>query len=390
MSDRLHTDYAHLPLTADERDTCMGLLASDPLARMTIMPNHAVDAFGNLGGFVFDTDAGARGTVLPVARRMFFGHSATFIDEPEGRILSLMSQHAENRARMLEFLQALHSVPVERHATLDCVPLSSQASCFRSVDAAEWVPEPPECIGLYHAYLRGFNRDVRAHRLLVVCSGGLPRACDEFANLVIDVGPRQTCADVASSVEAWWLRKACARSRARLMCMLADAFGLNVPRHEDIFAKLGAARVSVARPVTDTVEHDLTLDVARSRVRVLNSCCDTTRPFNGMLCRMHPAEGFWLFRGARHQDGSFGSVFGGPTGPGAFPVSQCALPRASPHSVLATGLDDCIVRLDAARAAPLDDTFMCFDHAYMQRLHAMRWEADFGHVELMPIVVGLS
>lgn len=45
---------------------------------------------------------------------------------------------------------------------------------------------------MYHAYIRGFNRDVRTHRLFIVCSGGLSRACDEFCNLVIDIGKLST------------------------------------------------------------------------------------------------------------------------------------------------------------------------------------------------------
>jgi len=45
---------------------------------------------------------------------------------------------------------------------------------------------------VYHSYIRGFNRDVRTHRLFIVCSGGLSRACDEFCNLVIDIGKLST------------------------------------------------------------------------------------------------------------------------------------------------------------------------------------------------------
>ena len=55
-----------------------------------------------------------------------------------------------------------------------------------------WTPELPERIGVYHAYIRGFNRDVRTHRLFIVCSGGMARACDEFCNLVIDIGKLST------------------------------------------------------------------------------------------------------------------------------------------------------------------------------------------------------
>jgi hypothetical protein len=82
-------------------------------------------------------------------------------------------------------------------ATLDCVPENCsshtthgtlQAQGLLTVDSKHWTPELPERIGIYHAYIRGFNRDVRTHRLFIVCTGGMPRASDDFCNLVIDVG----------------------------------------------------------------------------------------------------------------------------------------------------------------------------------------------------------
>jgi hypothetical protein len=99
---------------------------------------------------------------------------------------------------------------------------------LRTIDSKEWSPELPETIGLYHAYLRGYNRDVRAHKMFIVCSGGLEKACDAFCNLLIDVGDKWTAREVAESEEAWWLRKACQRGRCRLIKSLADAFGVRV------------------------------------------------------------------------------------------------------------------------------------------------------------------
>ncbi len=81
---------------------------------------------------------------------------------------------------------------------------------------------------MYHAYIRGFNRDVRTHRLFIVCSGGLSRACDEFCNLVIDIGRHSTAQEVCESQEAWWLRKACLRARCRLIHGLAKALDIPV------------------------------------------------------------------------------------------------------------------------------------------------------------------
>ena len=55
------------------------------------------------------------------------------------------------------------------------------------MDSRPWTPELPERIGIYHAYIRGYNRDVRAHKLFICCTGGLNRASDAFCNLVSHV-----------------------------------------------------------------------------------------------------------------------------------------------------------------------------------------------------------
>lgn len=99
---------------------------------------------------------------------------------------------------------------------------------LRTIDSKNWTPEVPDTIGIYHAYLRGYNRDVRAHKLFLACSGGLEKACDSFCNLLIDVGEKWTAKEVADSEEVWWLRKACQRGRCRLLKQLADAYGLRV------------------------------------------------------------------------------------------------------------------------------------------------------------------
>ena len=141
----------------------------------------------------------APGNCLPVVRTMFHGHSLVECQADEATIMRLMSEAQENRSKMTEFLRRIEreSVP----ASLDCVPENTsvmtrhgtvQATGLLTVDSQHWTPELPERIGLYHAYIRGFNRDVRTHRLFIVCSGGMNRASDAFCNLVIDVGRHWT------------------------------------------------------------------------------------------------------------------------------------------------------------------------------------------------------
>ena len=69
------------------------------------------------------------------------------------------------------------------------------------MDSGSWTPELPDRIGVYHAYVRGFNRDVRVHKMFFCCSGGLSKASDEFCNLVIDVGKHWTAHEVRREIE---------------------------------------------------------------------------------------------------------------------------------------------------------------------------------------------
>lgn len=137
----------------------------------------------------------ATGNCLPVVRTMFHGHTLVECQADEAMIMRLMSEPEDNRRRMGEFLAKVERECVA--ASLDCVPENAsavtqggvvQAQGLLTVDSQHWTPEVPERIGLYHAYIRGFNRDVRTHRLFIVCSGGMARASDAFCNMVIDGG----------------------------------------------------------------------------------------------------------------------------------------------------------------------------------------------------------
>jgi len=136
--------------------------------------------------------------------------------------------------------------------------------------------------------------------------------------------------------------------------------------------------------VTDTLEHDVA--AAGEAVSVFNGCCDTTRPFNGILARMHPAEGLWLFRGANRGSG-FGSTFGDRRVCGAFPVTQPRVDRL--QSVAVPCSCEPVVRLHSAPPAK-PERYMCFDEAYFRTLERMQWNRDNGFVEMMPIVVGMQ
>lgn len=195
-NDRLVELYAMHPLTNDERITSYSMLASEPSSRILVMPTHHINDMGDMMGFRYTCNAHVTGNCLPVVRTMFHGHTLVecqLADEP--LIMQLMSEPERNRERMLAFLAAVEEACVP--ASLDCAPENAsahtehgtlEATGLLTVDSQHWTPEVPDRIGIYHAYIRGFNRDVRTHRLFIVCSGGMARASDAFCNLVIDVG----------------------------------------------------------------------------------------------------------------------------------------------------------------------------------------------------------
>ena len=361
-------------------------------------------------GFRFDCDPAAPGNVLPLIRTMFHGHTLVECNENEEVILRLMSDMSANRARMMQFLQNVEE-GCTAPAGLECVPENAstvtkegpvQAQGLLSVDSKAWTPEFPERIGLYHAYIRGFNRDVRTHRLFISCTGGMSRASDAFCNLVIDVGKGWTAKDICESEEAWWLRKGCQRARCRLIKSLADEFGLSLTHMQDIhsydrtqamlvlfwyfcFYLFLLEHMQIALPTTDTLEHDMGVlrDGQTERVAVYNACVDTTRNLNGIACNMHPSEGVWLFRGSP-RGSCFGSMFGDYQTCGIFPT--CAPRVRRPQSIL-VGDSSAVVRLHSRAER---DWSSCFDEAYFKNLERMQWNRDNGFIELIPIVVGLQ
>lgn len=232
---RVHRSFALHPPTADEEATCVSMVAREQSARLTLMPTHHVGEFGDLTGFRFDCGMHASGGCLPVSRRMFYGHTLAECTDGEDSILRIMSEPQKNREVMREFMARVERECVP--ASLECAPDNSDALTghgrlqgmdLRTVDCKAWTPDAPELVGVYHAYLRGYNRDVRAHKMFIACSGGLEKACDDFCNLHIDAGAKWTAKEVADSEEAWWLRKACHRARCRTIKGAAEAFGLRV------------------------------------------------------------------------------------------------------------------------------------------------------------------
>ena len=387
---RLRADHGLYPISHDEAATCKAMLEQDETSHMLLLPTHHISAQGDMMGFRYECGANRPGEALPVLRTMFFGHTATECQDDDAAIMRLLSDPEGIRRKMEEFIQELRDA--YQPADLSCIPDNAtvvtstglmQATDLRSVDCKPWAPELPESIGLYHAYIRGYNRDIRTHKLFIACSGGCAKAADQFCNLIIDVGREWTACEIVDSEEAWWLRRACQRARCRLIKMLADKFGVRVPSVEDVLAFAGAKDRAIlqAVPTTDTVEHDLAR-LGPSTVALHNLAVDTTRITNGILCQMHPAEGYWLFRGAPRGTGVHGAMFGSHAVCGAFPTRSPRLPGAAKHPNSVAVQDGAHVMRFGQGGRGERRHYLCFDEAFFKNLERMQWNRDNGFVEL--------
>ena len=396
MDGRLKTDFALNPITNDENATLSAMLNADASSRVLLLPTHHISCQGDMMGFRYECNAHITGGTLPITRCMFSGHTASECLDDDTAILKLMSDQEGNKRKMTEFIAELKGnyCPAE----LSCIPENAtavtsaglmQATDLRSMDCKPWTPEVPDTIGLYHAYIRGYNRDVRTHKLFIICSGGCPKAADQFCNLVIDVGSEWTVGEIAESEEAWWLRRACQRARCRLISMLAKKFGVRVGCVDDVQAYNTKEGQLLAVPTTDTVEHDIS-KLQGSSVAVHNLSVDTTRITNGILCQMHPSEGYWLFRGARRGTGVHGAMFGSHQVCGAFPTRSPLIPPSTArnlNSAVVVQDGHCILREEKVSGR---QHYACFDEAFLKNLERMQWNRDNGVVELIPIVVGMQ
>jgi hypothetical protein len=205
----INDEFALHPLSEDEKRTCESMLAGEESSRVLIMPTHHICPVNmDMSGFRFDIPGYAPGSLLPINRMLFHGHTVVECQNSEEMILDLMKDKEGNRRKMRAFLSGIHERCV-KPADMDCIPDNSSrvmqsgrvnALGMLSADARAWDEELPERIGIYHAYIRGLNRDQRTHkywrvlkcdwrvlttkknRMFIVCSGGMTRASDKFFN----------------------------------------------------------------------------------------------------------------------------------------------------------------------------------------------------------------
>jgi hypothetical protein len=171
-----------------------------------------------------------------------------------------------------------------RHKDGDVVFVSATNST-PIVDSDAWLPElsPTGFVGVFHYWHHG----VHDHRLcmFIVCQSYLPAACMEFADMVRDVGGGCSAMTVQASEEAYWLRKACSRNRARIIDEVASALGLPIQTMPDLNA---AVPTSMAVCLAETLHYDMRNTTDGSMVRILNYVADTSVAENGIVCTLAP------------------------------------------------------------------------------------------------------
>lgn len=101
-----------------------------------------------------------------------------------------------------------------------------------------------------------------------------------------------TAEEVLESEESYYLKRINGRNNNRILKMVADEMGLFIPSIVDSCAY---DPYEIAIPTTETMVNDLKRQ-KDGRVSFLSKCVDSTSIENGVLCCMHPAEGFWLFK----------------------------------------------------------------------------------------------
>lgn len=394
MLIKMHRFAGH-ELNADEQATLDTM--KQTAESIDVLPNHCINSEKEMQGFRLTVCAESKGSALCVNRSMFFGHSLFECIATDhiinSDVVRLMAR--DNRADMQALMDSFNHRDV---ATFDCIPQNtdalingsqdlmsiniSYAKGRRYVDSKPWKPDMPMRMGLYHAMVRGYQKDSRQHKLFVAVSGGCSKCCDMFYNLMMDVGDQWSAKEVYESEEVWWLRKACQRARCMVASQVAKQFGLKIHEYVDTHS-YNTQLIGV--PTVDTIEQNLAY--SDGYVSLTNHCSETSMHQNGLLCCMHPVEGYWLFRGSMRSSTkatNFGSLHG--CNFGLFPTNapRFRVGQGSPSWV--AGHDN---RLIVRRSPPQSDcVYQCFDEHFLRNLAEMGWNRDHGVVELMPIIVG--
>ncbi|EKX36720.1 hypothetical protein GUITHDRAFT_117151 [Guillardia theta CCMP2712] len=343
IHERINRAFELYPLSRDELDTCRALLKPSRHTSIMVMPTHRINEVGEFQGFRFNAGSQINADILPISRKMFFGITMTEClssqrEDTRGvnsKAIDLLNNLDACKQKMQNILQNIQKASLHEKASFQCMPVNAYgmheegdaylSDYRRYTDSKFWNPEPPEFIGIYHGFTRGFINDIREHKLYIACSGGLNYASHDFYNMILDMGDQVTTAKLCESEEVHWLRKASQRARCKIIKMVADEFGLDIPIELDTH-EFSTNGCYIATPTTETIYHDIQ-KTSSDVISVYNHACNTELSDNGILCPMHPSEGIWLVQskiimGFPNLLVTYGAVGEGSEGLSRCPIQQ--------------------------------------------------------------------
>lgn len=430
--ERKDTRFALYPLSKDEEATVDAIIRAEPFSDIVLGPNHHFDADGAFKGFRVSYPAHSLAAGLPINHSMFFGHTVAEVCSNQGamnsEVIRLVGQAARNRELMRELLEEIDRDSTGHEPCLECMPQrfsehttaaaaaadrrvsASVAITRNSIDSRPWEPELPDFIGIYHTFTRGYNKDVREHKMYIVCSGGCPLAAETYYNVVMEINDKMDVNEVCESEETWWLRNASFRARCRLLHKLAEKFELKVTTIKDVHSY--DEQTNMVRASTDTVYNDITA-LRSGHIAVFNHVVDTTTCKNGIVNPMHPKEGVWIFKGPQRSSAgvnSMGSSWGDQRSGGIFPSGAFCItqPKRDPQRPTARGLASITTETSELivchRCSDVETKqgakqhtqktsreFSWYDESCLNMLSTkLQWDRNAGVVELMPIIVGIT
>jgi hypothetical protein len=433
---RLLLHAAFYPLLNDERETFLASLKRDEGTTIQVMPNHHVDAQGNLRGFRFTVDPETGTANFPVNREMFFGTTICEVlpmhNSIHPKAFQLLQNFSECKKKLLHVIRKVTASQNEA-PNFSCIPEALQepeednedlsveeriaiserrfealhtghlSAMKRFRDAKEWPCDVPQQFGLYHAHVRNRDTGLREHKLFISTTGGCRAAAQQFHNLYIDLLGSATVSELATCEEAWWLKRTSTRTRLRFNDEIAKALELTVESEIDVNAHDENRKIPIA--TTNCFSHDI-VDLENGKVGLYNECCDTTAARNGVVCIQEPAEGIWIFQGPQQFSSplhsNFGAGFGDQFVSGTFPSGVVASEKerfeaqntSTRLNIKQQQASEHVFYYDPVTGKEVEPETLLyttrFDETFLKHLEAFHsWErAGAEIVQLIPICVG--
>ena len=388
---RLNVEDQWLPLRTEEKDACVNMLQSSSHSHLKILPNHHMDLEGQLCGFMYTCQQDTLAKALPISKSVIYVtsvyecvrmHASTGALHPDA--LRLVNEQRESKQTLENFVQNLRDQSHEQ-ARFACIADSGEDLM---PDQEAWSCCVPHKLGVYHSFQRTLNKDSREHKVYVIVSGCLTKACEEFQNLVHDCKDRESCGRVLDSEELHWLRAATHRNHNRVAYDLAAEFGLHLKSVVDVHDP--RPHVNMALPVCYSYQHDACLDAKTQNARIVNSGTFLHKTGTAVVLDMFANEGFWLFCGPRDlsSGAEFGTQFAYNGHAPCFPTTTVTYNTRYPVknkrvSVYVAPNDDedsmvCSARPGTHYAFPDEAVFECFGRFGFNR--------NDGLVHLMPLL----